>query len=164
MPVLPPLREGAAPEAPPPPCIHEGLKALPPMPQGVPFVFEVSRENLELTAWIVKELEAEKFDPPRFYPLAGIARLHHATWKCTVTFTETITSEFPFPLKTTRERVEVVRLPQMSLYRYVVPEVPAAPPVEPTPTPAPKCKDCAPPLKPALGGSDPVPPIPMSRG
>lgn len=157
VPVLPPLRDGALPDAPPPPCIHDVLKALPPAPRGVPFVFEVSRENIEQTARVVKELEADKLDPPRFYPLVGHARLHHATWKCTVTFTETITSDYPLPFKTTHERVEVVRVPQMSLYRYVLPEVPGVPP-------APKCKDCAPSLKPIPGGSEPVPPIPMSRG
>ncbi len=156
VPVLPPLREGTLPEAPTPPCIHEVLKALPPAPRGVPFIFEVSRENLEQTARVVKELEAEKLDLPRFYPLVGPARAHHATWKCTVTFTETITSDYPFPFKTTRARVEVVRVPQMSLYLYVGPEAPAVPPGEPTkPAPAPKCKSCDPSPKLPPAGTHP---------
>ena len=57
---------------------------------------------------IVCEKLVDKIDPPRFFPLVGPAQLHHCHWKCTVYYTETIESGYPFPFRCVRPRVQVV--------------------------------------------------------
>jgi hypothetical protein len=100
-PIFPPIRDGF-----PNPidCCDEPsdktvLAALPPLKCGVPLLYAESRADVR----IKKELEVERLEAVRCYPLAGPARAHHGTWKCTVTFTETVTSEYPFPVKMSRE-------------------------------------------------------------
>jgi hypothetical protein len=88
----------------PSPPTEEVLRALPKVPRGVPGVFEVFRDDVE----VVAERLARQVDPPRFFPLVGEAELHHLHWKCTVYYRETVECGYPHPARTTRPRVEVV--------------------------------------------------------
>lgn len=104
-PIMPPIREGF----PPPLCEDEPddarvLRALGSVVRGVPYFFEEFRSDYQ----IVKERIVDRIDPPRFYPLVGMAQLHHCHWKCTIYYTETIESGYPFPVRLKKPRVEVV--------------------------------------------------------
>jgi hypothetical protein len=104
-PVLPPIKEGA----PPPICEDEPddariLRAMQRVPRGVPYYYEEHRDNIQIS----KELIVDKIDPARFFPLVGLANLHHCHWKCTVYYTETVESGYPFPYRCVRPRVQVV--------------------------------------------------------
>jgi hypothetical protein len=101
---IPLLRDARDLELIAPPSEAEVLRALPRLPRGVPYAYEVSRQDVQ----VVTERQAVKADPPRFFPLIGPARLHHCPWKCTVYYLEVIESNYPFILRTTRPRVEVV--------------------------------------------------------
>jgi RNA polymerase sigma factor (sigma-70 family) len=91
-----------------PPSEAEVLRALPRGVRSVPGVCEVFRDDVQL----VRERLVDKTDPPRFFPLVGLAQLHHRHWKCTVYYTETIESGYPFPFRLSRPRVEVVYIDQ----------------------------------------------------
>jgi RNA polymerase sigma factor (sigma-70 family) len=86
------------------PPAEEVLRALPQGPRDVPTVLTVSRDDVK----VVAERLARQVDPPRFFPLVGVAELHHCHWKCTVYYSETVESKSPFPVRSTRPRVEVV--------------------------------------------------------
>jgi hypothetical protein len=114
-PVMPPIREGFPPPAcEDPPDESRILRAMPPVPRGVPYFYEQFRDNIQ----IVTELLVDKIDPPRFFPLVGPAQLHHCHWKCTVYYTETIESGYPFPFRCVRPRVEVVYIDLDHLHLY----------------------------------------------
>jgi hypothetical protein len=87
-----------------PPSEGQVLRSLPRGPGTVPARLEVSRDDSQ----VVTERLVEKVDPPRSYPLVGEAQLHHCHWKCTVSYREVVESRYPYPLRTTRPRVEVV--------------------------------------------------------
>jgi hypothetical protein len=87
-----------------PPSEAEVLRALPRLPPGIPYAYEVSRQDVQ----VVTERQAVKADPPRFFPMIGPARAHHCPWKCTVYYREVIETSYPFLLRTSRPRVEVV--------------------------------------------------------
>jgi hypothetical protein len=72
--------------------------------RSVPYLYEKNRDDIQ----IVKELIVDRVDDARFYPLIGPARLHHAHYKCTVYYNETISSSFPFPVVVKRPRIDVV--------------------------------------------------------
>jgi hypothetical protein len=104
-PILPPLVEGAPPPlCEDPPDDARVLRAIKPVPRGIPYIYEEHRDNIQIT----KELIVDKIDPPRFFPLIGLAHLHHCHWKCTVFYDETIESGYPFPFRCTRPRAQVV--------------------------------------------------------
>ncbi len=114
-PVLPPIQEGAPPPlCEDPPDEARILRAMPPVKRGVPYVCEEFRDNIN----IVTELVVDKIDPPRFFPLVGPAQLHHCHWKCTVYYTETIQSDYPFPFKCVKPRVQVVWVDLDHLHLY----------------------------------------------
>ena len=94
-----------------PPTDKELLSMLPQSVQ-VPFLYEHHRDYFT----IVKERTLDKVDPPRFFPLVGKARLHHCHWKCTVKFTETIRSDYPFPVKLKKDRTEVIYIDKDHLH------------------------------------------------
>jgi hypothetical protein len=119
-PLVPPIR----PDAPEPQCAEQPTEAevfrvLPNVPHGIPYLFESFRNN----AQIVFERIVDKIDPPRFYPLVGPAQLHHCHWKCTVYFTEVIESNYPFPVRVCRPRVEVVYIDKDYLHASNAPSV-----------------------------------------
>lgn len=103
--IMPPIREGFPPPlCEDPPDDARVLRALQNVTRGVPYFYEEFRDDIQ----IVTERMVDKIDPPRFYPLVGPAQLHHCHWKCTVYFTETVESGYPFPVRLQRRRVEVV--------------------------------------------------------
>ena len=114
-PVLPPIREGF----PPPTCEDQPddarvLRALEHVTRGVPYFYEEFRDDVE----VVKERIKDTIDPPRFFPLIGPAQLHHCHWKCTITYTETIESGYPFPFRCRRPRVKVIYIDLDHLHLY----------------------------------------------
>src|SRR5262249_6993694 len=115
-PIMPPIRDGfPLPMCEDPPTEREILRAMPRVTRGVPFVYEEFRDNIE----IVTEKLVDKIDPPRFFPLVGPAQLHHCHWKCTIYYTETVQSSYPFPAKIVKNRVEVVYIDKDHLHAYV---------------------------------------------
>jgi hypothetical protein len=90
----------------------EILRAIPPITRGVPYVFEEFRDDLV----IVKNRHATaKIGPQRFYPFIGPARITTTNWECVVYYTQTIQSDFPFPVKLTKNRVQVVYMEKAGL-------------------------------------------------
>lgn len=115
-PIMPPIRDGY----PPPICEdapsdHEVLRALHRPARGVPYVFETFRDDIV----IVKNRLVDKIDPPRFFPLVGPAQLHHCHWECVIYYTETCQSDYPFPCKIVKQRVQVIYIDKDHLHLYV---------------------------------------------
>jgi RNA polymerase sigma factor (sigma-70 family) len=86
------------------PAEAEVLRALPQVPRSVPGILEVFRDDIQL----VTERLVTQVDPPRFFPVVGVAELHHCRWKCTVYYKETLELGYPHPARIVRPRVEVV--------------------------------------------------------
>jgi hypothetical protein len=117
-PILPPIREGFPPPlCEDPPDEARILRAIPHVARGVPYFYEEFRDNVQVTT----ELIVDKIDPPRFFPLVGPAQLHHCHWKCTVYYDETIESNYPFPFRCVRPRVQVVYIDLDHLHTYPQP-------------------------------------------
>jgi hypothetical protein len=117
-PIMPPIRDGfPAPICEDPPSEQEILRAMPRVTRGVPYFFEEFRDDIQ----IVSERLVDKIDPPRFFPLVGPAQLHHCHWKCTIYYTETKQSSYPFPAKIVKHRVEVVYIDKDHLHMFVGP-------------------------------------------
>ncbi len=114
-PILPPIPAGYRPLCEDPPDRAEILRCMPRVARGVPFFYEEHRDDIEMTV----EKIVDVIDPPRFFPLIGPAQLHHCHWKCTVYYTETISSSYPFPFQTKRRRVEVVYIDKDHLHQCV---------------------------------------------
>ncbi|HVK09684.1 MAG TPA: hypothetical protein VM597_12995 [Gemmataceae bacterium] len=118
--IMPPIRDGYPPPlCEDPPTEREVLRTLPKLRRGVPFIIEEFRDDVR----IFSERIVDKIDPPRFFPLVGWAQLHHCHWKCTVYWTETIQSDYPFPQKYKKRRVEVLYIDKDHLHLYVGPDV-----------------------------------------
>jgi hypothetical protein len=103
-PLMPPIPPGIRPLCEDPPDRAAILRAMPRVARGVPYVYEEFRDDIEFTV----EKLVDTIDPPRFIPLIGPAQLHHCHWKCTVYYTETVESSYPFPFRCKRRRTEVV--------------------------------------------------------
>lgn len=114
-PVLPPIPAGFRPLCEDPPDRAAILRAMPRVTRGIPYVYEEFRDDIEFTV----EKLVDHVDPPRFFPLIGPAQLHHCHWKCTVYFTETIESSYPFPFRTKRRRAEVIYIDKDHLHLCV---------------------------------------------
>lgn len=96
VPILGPITSGGPAVALDPPSDDEVMRALEkarPIEGGLPMLHEVSWQNVR----IVKCKIADYVDPPRQVPLIGPAQLHHAHYKCTVYFTETVRVGWPVP-------------------------------------------------------------------
>ncbi len=107
VPILGPLVAGGPVQAMDPPSDDEVIRALEsvrPSQGGIPFLHEVSRDNVR----IIVEPIADYVDPPRVYPLIGPAQLHHAHYKCLIYFTETTRVGWPIPYTTVAEVHEVL--------------------------------------------------------
>jgi hypothetical protein len=112
-PILPPIREGF----PPPTCDDPPdeaavLRAMPHVRRGVPYFCEEFRDDIN----IVSERLVDRIDPPRFFPLVGMAQLHHCHWKCSIYYLETCESSYPFPFRCVRPRVQVVYIDKDHLH------------------------------------------------
>ena len=111
--IMPPIREGF----PPPMCEDPPdkamvIRALENVARGVPYVYEEFRDDID----VVAERMVDRIDPPRFYPLIGPAQLHHCHWKCTVYYTETVESGYPFPVKLQKQAVKVLMIDKDHLH------------------------------------------------
>jgi hypothetical protein len=104
-PLVPPIKPGG-----PPPMCEDApdeariLRAWPHLTRGIPPFFEEKRDNIQ----IVTELLVDKIDPPKHFPFIGKAQLHHCHWKISIYYDETIESNYPFPFRCTRPRVQVI--------------------------------------------------------
>src|SRR5262249_30512309 len=103
-PILPPIPPGYKPLCEDEPDLQRILRAMPRVTRGVPYIYEEFRDDITY----VNEKLVDHVDPPRYYPLIGPAQLHHCHWKCTVFYTETIMSSYPFAFRCKRRRSEVV--------------------------------------------------------
>jgi hypothetical protein len=112
--ILPPIPPGYRPLCEDPPDRATILRAMPPPPRGVPYVWEEFRDDLDFTV----ERLVDQIDPPRFYPLVGPAQLHHCHYKCTVYYTATIMSEWPLPIYSKKRKVQVVYIDRDHLHMY----------------------------------------------
>jgi hypothetical protein len=114
--IMPPIPEGY----PPPVCEDPPdeslvLRAMPHVTRGIPYIYEEFRDDIQ----IVTEKIVDKIDPPRFFPLVGPAQLHHCHFKCTMYFTETLESGYPFPFRCRRPRSQVVYIDKDHLHLWV---------------------------------------------
>jgi hypothetical protein len=95
-PVLGPIPPGGPCEAIDEPSDDEVMRALEkarPVQGNWPFLYEVQRNHVRISKCKI----ADYMDPPRHYPLAGPAQLHHAHYKCTVYFQEVKRIGWPVP-------------------------------------------------------------------
>ena len=114
-PILPPIRDGfPAPVCEDPPTDGEILRALPKRIRGVPYFYEEFHDDHVFQ----KTRVVDKIDPPRFFPLVGMAQLHHCHWECSVYYTETIQSAYPYPTFLKKPRVQVVYIDKDHLHLY----------------------------------------------
>jgi hypothetical protein len=111
-PVLPPIPAGYRPFCEDPPDLAAILRALPRVPRGVPYFYEEFRDDIDYTV----ERLVDSIDPPRMFPLIGPAQLHHCHYKCTVFYTETKESCYPFPFRCRDRRVQVVYIDKDHLH------------------------------------------------
>jgi hypothetical protein len=112
-PIMPPIREGfPAPLCEDPPDDAMVIRAMPHVTRGVPYFYEEHRDEVD----IHKELMVDKIDPPRFFPLVGPAQLHHCHWRCTIYYTETVESGYPFPYRCKQPRTEVIYIDKDHLH------------------------------------------------
>jgi len=114
-PILPAIPPGHRSYCEDPPDAQEILRAMPRVTRGVPYIYEEFRDDIEFTV----EKLVDRVDPPRFFPLIGPAQLHHCHWKCTVYFTETVESTYPFPFRVKRRRAEVIYIDKDHLHLCV---------------------------------------------
>jgi hypothetical protein len=96
-----------------PPSEQEVYETLPPLPHGVPFVYEKQRKNVRMSI----EKIVDQVDECRFYPLAGPCQLHHCHFKCTIWFEETQWMGYPIPWSYTEKKQEVVYIDKDHLHR-----------------------------------------------
>jgi hypothetical protein len=117
-PIMPPLRAGYPdPICEDAPTDQEVLRAMPRVPRGTPYIYETFRDDIV----IVKNRLVDKIDPPRFFPLVGMAQLHHCHWECVIYYTETVQSDYPFPVKVKKPRTQVIYIDKDHLHLYVGP-------------------------------------------
>ena len=101
-PILGPLAEGGPDTALDPPSDDEVMRTFEralPQQGGIPFLYECQRNNVR----IVKEKIADYIDPPRVFPLIGPAQVHHASYKCTIYYTQVERMGWPLPYTTRDE-------------------------------------------------------------
>jgi hypothetical protein len=112
-PILPPIREGyPVPLCEDPPDIAAVVRGMPHVTRGVPYFYEEHRDDIEM----IPERIVDKIDPPRFFPLVGMAQLHHCHWKCIIYYTETVESAVPWPYHVKRPRVQVMLIDKDHLH------------------------------------------------
>ncbi len=101
-----------------PPSDDQVMRALDkarPVAGSFPFLETVHRTNIRIT----KELLADYLDPPQMVPLVGPAQLHHAHYKCTVYFVETINIGWPIPQTLMDDEAQEVIYIDMDHYHRV---------------------------------------------
>lgn len=116
-PIMPPVRSGfPPPRCEDPPTDAEVMRVYNErLVRGVPYFYEEFQDDLV----IVKNLLADKIDPPRFFPLVGMAQLHHCKWECGVYSNDLKQSAYPYPLYIKKPKVEVIYIDKDHLHLYV---------------------------------------------
>ena len=123
VPILGAIKPGERPTCDDAPDQAEILPHLPRVTRGVPYIYEEFRDDIEFTV----EKLVDRVDAPRFFPLLGPAQMHHCQWKCTVYFTETIDSAYPFPFQVKKRRAEVVYIDKDHFHLVATPRDAAEP-------------------------------------
>ena len=98
-PIMPPIPPGFPPplcEDPPDEAMV--LRAMPHVARGVPYVYEEFRDDIQ----VVSERIVDRIDPAAVLPAGRAAQMHHCHWKCTIYYTETFESGYPFPFRCKR--------------------------------------------------------------
>ena len=114
-PILPMIPSGFTPKCEDRPDRQMILRMMPRVARGIPFLYEEFRDDMAF----VTENIADVVDPVRYYPLIGNAQLHHCHWKCTIYYTETKMSSWPFAFMTKRRRIEVIYIDLDHLHQYM---------------------------------------------
>jgi hypothetical protein len=84
------------------PTDAEVLRAMPRVTRVIPFVAEMFRDDIVIVKNRLKSGPAE-------VTVLGLSLPVVSThWECSVYYTETVASEFPFPVKLSKPRVQVV--------------------------------------------------------
>jgi hypothetical protein len=95
-----------------PPSDARVLRAIPPVPRGVPFVYEEFRDDILIVKTRVGEA---KTGPCVLVPLLGPARVVESHWECAVYYTQVVRAVVPFPVEVQKKRVQVVYIDQAEL-------------------------------------------------
>ncbi len=116
-PILPPIRAGfPVPRCEDAPTDGEVLRVFNERQvRGVPYLYEEFQDDLT----IVKNVVVDKVDPPRFFPLVGMAQLHHCHWECGVYYNDLKQSSYPYPAYIRKPKVEVISIDKDHLHLYV---------------------------------------------
>jgi hypothetical protein len=101
VPVLGPIQPGSADviDYPTEDEVMRKLEKARPIQGGLPLLYETQRNRVR----IVTELLQDSIDEPRVMPLVGPVQVHHAHFKCTIYFVETIHVGWPVPYTTVDE-------------------------------------------------------------
>jgi hypothetical protein len=94
-----------------PPTDAEVLRAMPQLTRGIPLVFEMFRDDIVIVKNCLKSSPAEVTVFGLRLPLVN------AHWECSVYYTETLQSDFPFPVKVRKPRVQVVYLDRTTVVK-----------------------------------------------
>jgi hypothetical protein len=115
--ILPPVRAGfPLPRCEDPPTDGEVMRVFNERQvRGVGYFYEEFQDDLT----IVKNLVADRIDPPRFFPLVGMAQLHHCKWECGVYYNDLKQSSYPYPVYIRKPKVEVIYIDKDHLHLYV---------------------------------------------
>jgi hypothetical protein len=92
------------------PSDAEVLRAIPQRDQGIPFVYEVFRDDI-----IIVKNRLVKQELPVALP-AGLwltAEVGH--WECVVYYTETVEMSFPFQIRAAKKQVQVVFMEKVAV-------------------------------------------------
>jgi len=116
-PILPPIRAGfAPPRCEDAPSDNEVMRLFNERRiRGVPYVYEEFQDDIQ----IVKNLRQDTIDPPRFFPLVGMAQLHHCHWECGIYYNDLVQSSYPYPAYIKKQKVEVLLIDKDHLHLYV---------------------------------------------
>jgi hypothetical protein len=87
------------------PTEAEVLRAMPRVTPGIPHVYEEFRDDVTVTR---TRVGGARIGPRVFVPFLGPVQPVTTNWECVVWYAQTITADFPFPVKVTKRRVQVV--------------------------------------------------------
>ena len=85
------------------PTDAEVLRAMKPVARGVPIIYEEHRDDLVI---VKSPLAVTRV--PLFLPGGAVVDLDLTRWECTVHYTETRQSLYPFPVTTKKKRAQTV--------------------------------------------------------
>jgi hypothetical protein len=92
------------------PADGEVLRAIPQRDQGIPFVYEVFRDDI-----IIVKNRLVKQELPVALPAGVWLTVEVASYECVVYYTETVEMSFPFPIRTAKKQVQVVFMEKVAV-------------------------------------------------